>query len=240
MLSIAVCDDSQVDINNLINIIHTAEKTFNRSFIISVFTDADSFIKECINAKKLYDLYFLDIYIKNKNGIDLAKSIRLYDLSCKIVFFTSSADYAVESYNVDAFNYIIKPAKQDKIEKLLEECIMLCKSNNGRYILVKQQSSAYPVQLKNISFIESRGRLLYIHTTSHGVLSFYNKLDQMEKEINDSRFLRCHQSFLVNMDYIHFVEENGFKLIGGEEVIIRKIGMQDIKNKFFNYISSCI
>lgn len=237
MLSIAICDDSQIDTENLISCIKEAEKTLNTDFLVSSYIDTDSFTKEIIKHKKKIDIYFIDIFIKNRNGYELAKEIRKHDQMGKLVFFTSSDSFAVQGYSVDALDYIIKPARPQKIADLLRRCMEMTKLESGKYILIKQRNSVFPVQLPAILFVESMGRQLCVHTTSHGMLSYYKKLDELERELDSKCFLRCHQSFLVNMDYVHSVEDNCFKLIGGQEVSIRKIGMQDIKNKFFNYIS---
>lgn len=238
MLNIIICDDSQVDIAHLSECISIAEKELKSKFLVTCYNDADVFTKEVIKQHRKADLIFLDIFIKTKNGYDLAKELRRYDSMSKIVFFTSSPHYAVQSYSVGAFNYILKPAKQEAITSVLKDCLEDLKTRSAKHILVKQRNSVFPVMLSSILYAESKGRQIFLHTTSHGVIDFYQKLDELEKEIKEKNFLRCHQSFFVNMDYIHSVEDNCFKLIGGEEVIIRKVGMQEIKNKFFNYITT--
>lgn len=237
MLSIAICDDSTIDIANITDCIVKAESTLGTKFLVSSYTDADTFIKEVVKGRKKADVVFLDIYIKNKNGYDIAKEIRRYDSVCKIIFFTSSISFAVQSYSVNAFNYIVKPAKPDMIADILRECLEFYKRESGRHILIKQRGSVFSVLLSSVLFVESRGRQLYVHTTSHGEINYYQKLDELEESIAQNIFLRCHQSYLVNMDYINSVEDNYFILINGQEVPIRKVNMQEIKNVFFAYIS---
>ena len=94
------------------------------------------------------------------------------------------------------------------------------------------------LSFNEISFIESQNTTIRIHMNNYEVLKTYGKLDDIEKQISNSRFLRCHKSFLINMDYVKSVDSFKFITIFGDTVAIKQREASKIKKKYYEYMQN--
>lgn len=108
MLQIAICDDNIDELSNMVQLINQYRTSRNFSCEYAVFPNGFELIST-LEKGKLFDIYCLDIIMPGFTGIDVAKEIRCFDKNAPIIFFTSSPDFALESYSVKAINYILKP-----------------------------------------------------------------------------------------------------------------------------------
>ena len=120
MIRIAVCDDNSEFLERTV---HMIEKWSEQSRIpaeILRFDNGDALIEK--NAVVRIDIIFLDIIMPFLNGMDTAKELRQVNNAVKIVFLTSSPEFALESYSVKAKDYLLKPITYEKIKEILDEC----------------------------------------------------------------------------------------------------------------------
>lgn len=234
MLIIAICDDLKLDRKHIETLIQDYSTILSYDIRIMNFTSGEDLVAYYEDENIGFDVIFLGIYMVGENGIKTAEKIREFDLECKIVFTTTSTDHALDSFRVFPFNYLIKPITKEMFNIVFERAILTIDKEKQKSITVKTEYKIKTIFYKDIKFIESVSRKIVIHTT-HGVVSIYSKLDEVETEINDERFLRCHKSFLVNMDYITSVEEYSFILIN-TEVPIKQRTFASIKKNYYTYI----
>jgi DNA-binding LytR/AlgR family response regulator len=190
--------------------------------------------KECIEKKQSYDLIFMDIYMRRSNGIDVAKMIMEKDEDTKIVFTTGSDQHALAAYDMDAIGYLLKPIDVEKCIKIIDRFVLEFMKRD-KTILFKTGGKMVKIKYDDIVYVESQNTVILIHCTEKRVLKIYGKLDDVETQLNDERFLRSHKSFLVNMNHIKRVEDN-FITDNDEMIIIRTRGGGSIKNLYFDYI----
>lgn len=133
------------------------------------------------------------------NGMKIARKLRDIQFKAPIIFLTAHADYAVESYEVYVAGYLLKPYDTNKLTLLLDE--VLQRSVQKR-IAVKVKKQHRYLEINDIMYVESDKHVLNIHLKDSIVIQTTEKLSELEKTINSKRFIRCHQSYLVNMDYI--------------------------------------
>ena len=133
MLRVAICDDMQ-DFLARANSLVSAWKEDNDDVVVDLFSDGDSLIDA--HVKNPFDIILLDIVMPLMNGIDTAAQIRKSDKSVKLVFLTSSPEFAIESYSVHANGYLLKPIDKDKLYACLDE-LYTDISEGTKYITVK-------------------------------------------------------------------------------------------------------
>ena len=235
MLIIAICDDLELDRNHIENLIQDYSKILSYDIRIMTFTSGEDLVTYYMDENIGFDVIFLDIYMGGDNGIKTAEKIREFDSQCKIIFTTTSTDYALESFKVFPFNYLIKPITKETFNVFFEKVLLNIDKEKQKSITIKTEYQIKTILYKDIKFVESVSRKINIHTTQ-GVVSFYSKLDEVENEINDERFLRCHKSFLVNMDHISSVEDYSFILTDNTEVPIKQRTFASIKKSYYTYI----
>jgi DNA-binding LytR/AlgR family response regulator len=148
------------------------------------------------------------------------------------MFVTAYPDYALDGYEVDARGYILKPFDSDKIAATFNRVFQ---NHPPRFYTLRTQSKIVTIPLYDIMYIESCNTMCTIHCNCNITYREYKKLSDIEQELNDNRFLRCHQSYLVNMDYIKSAGAE-FLLDDGEVVAIRQKGIGEVKKRFYQYI----
>jgi len=236
LLLVAICDDLQNDRVQIQNFIKDYCDEEDYDININNFENGEALVKYYITGKTSFDVIFLDIYMDGKNGISIAKQIREYDLDCKIIFTTSSTKHALKSFEVSPFNYLTKPISKAIFNSAFEKVMRAIDREKQKSLLVKNGSNIKIVYYKDILFIESAAKILNIHIIKNCNFTFASKLDDIEATINDKRFIRCHKSYLVNMDHILSVSNNSFKLIDGIEIPITQRNYASIKKRFYDFV----
>ena len=179
-----------------------------------------------------FDVVFLDLYMEQKTGIEIAKELRVMGYREEIVFLTSPDEYAVENYEFSVITCLRSNQEEgfflylDKIRK---------RQQKKNYTIVKR-SGMVKIPYADILFVESSNTKCIFHLLDGVQYTIYEHLGNIELELEDKRFLRCHQSYLVNMDYVRQVEKS-FELITGDIVYIRQHNIKAIKQMYYAYMA---
>lgn len=212
MWHIAVCDDNAAEaaaVNALLER-YAAQKKL--AFQISVYGDGSEVISAYEDEGAYFDLILLDILMGQVNGIDAAVKLRQHGVRTPLIFFTTSRDYAVESYDVDATGYLIKPVEYEKLSTALDK--VFSKLDCPRLALHIHSDIRY-FYYSEILFFESRDHATHVTLESGETLRCSETLAALESELSgDARFYRCYKGYLVNLDHIQQMEDV-FILTGG-------------------------
>ena len=233
MRKIAICDDSKLDRELLKIVVQNYFEKNEEEYKIFEYKSGDALLADIEEGYIQIELLLLDIVMSGTNGIDIARMLRNIDFKAPIVFLTAHADYAVESYDVHAAGYLLKPFDAIRLAELLNEILQ---RNTQRRIVVKVQRQHRYIAIDDIMYIESNKHVLNIHLYNNIIIQTTEKLNDLEKIINLKRFIRCHQSYLVNMDYVKDTK-NDFILTDGTKVPIRVRGRKEIIALYHKYYS---
>ena len=226
MRKIAICDDSKLDRQLLKVVIQIYFENNEEEFKIFEYELGDNLLDDIE-----VELLFLDIIM---NGMKIARKLRDIQFKAPIIFLTAHADYAVESYEVYVAGYLLKPYDTNKLTLLLDE--VLQRSVQKR-IAVKVKKQHRYLEINDIMYAESDKHVLNIHLKDSRVIQTTEKLSELEKTINSKRFIRCYQSYLVNMDYIKDAKTD-FILSNDIRIPIRVRGRKEIIERYHKYYSS--
>jgi DNA-binding LytR/AlgR family response regulator len=235
MINIAICDDNIEELKIISNFVSKNIESLNISFKITFFNEGQDLIEHMNSFKENFDIIFLDIYMKASHGVDIARKIREFDKESKIIFITSSKDHAIDSYEVRASYYILKPINEEKFSVAIKMAIEGLDKENKQIVIINQKGS-YRILYKDILYAESKARLVNIYLKSGEVITFYSKLEDFFQKLGDERFLKSHKSFIVNMDYILKIEDNRIFMINNINIPISSINMAVIKEMYFKYL----
>lgn len=197
-------------------------------------------IEKCMSRKDLEEyfdiaLLFIDIDLGDENGMEIAKELRRQEEKMPIVFVSSNKEYAVESYDVDALGYLIKPIQPEKVRRIMDKFL---KQNEEYIVRDTRGNEKLKVPLQNIEYFESKNTSILLHLANGHQIRTYGKLGNIEKELENKNFLRCHQSYLINMDHIVGIREACFIMNSGEAAYIRKRDYTVMKKTFYQYIAN--
>ena len=232
-IKIAICDDTSEDIERLSHALYA----YDRSFEIITYTNGETLIDEFSDSDPLVDILFLDIYMPGIDGVKTAQKISDVRKDIKIIFISSSKDHYSQAYEVFAFNYILKPFDREKLYHVLDRAIEGIKRELRQKIHFNYKSIEYSVNCRDIVYIESSDKLILFHLSDGSTLQRYGKLDEMIKELQEQPFVRCHQSFIVNISFITEMGENYFRV--GQVVIgISKKYLKPAKDEYYAHLFS--
>lgn len=230
MFRIAIVDDNAESRKTICDSLEKFATSNDLDFSYDEYASGESFVAN-FDERDYYDLIFMDIFMHELNGFDAAIKAREIDDYVPICFLTTSRDFAIESYEVNACGYLVKPLDETKMFTLLER---LTKNQPAKSLILLKKGRAVSFEYKSITYIESHGHTITIHTDGgERDDSFYAKLDDIE--LDDNRFLRCHKSYMVNMDYIKFADDT-FHLADGTEIPIRTRGKKELVDEYTKYI----
>ncbi|KUG03116.1 two-component response regulator [hydrocarbon metagenome] len=157
------------------------------------------------------NLVLLDIELSpgDLNGLTVAKSIFSNDQDCFIVFITGYTKYALQSFAVHPYDFIVKPINKAKLKTLVMEIAEKSnkqKNNSSDIITLKGKGEVFHINQEDIIFIEKYGKEAQIHTGDE-MFTTYQTLDEIENSLSSS-FFRSHKSYLINVDKVQKVGKN--------------------------------
>jgi DNA-binding LytR/AlgR family response regulator len=230
-IQIGICDDRVDDIRTLTEALYA----YDDSFQITDYTDGEDLFEDCLEREVLFDILFLDIYMPGLNGIETAGKIRAVMKDVIIIFVSSSNEHYPEAYDVFAFNYIIKPINTKKLNSVLDQALIGITKEHRQQIQFTYKATNYRILCRDILYIESRDKIILFHLADRTTLQCYSKLDEIIKQLQDESFIRCHQSYVVNIFHVSEMAENHFR-IGAAVINISKKYQKVSKDKYFEYI----
>jgi len=229
---IAVCEDEQECRDKIKTHLNNYGVSNNYDFEVAFFSAAEEFWENF--QAGYFNIVFLDIYLENGNGIEIGKKLRSQGEACQIVLITSSRDFAIEGFELEARHYIIKPITAEGIGEALNRCLaMLSEDNTGVLIPVGKLELA--IRRKDIMYVEVFNKVSVIHTTREEIKT-YMPLSQIESLLGGAPFLRCHRCSIVNMNFIADYTTTDFIMKNGDQVAIPISNSVAVRQKYLDFV----
>lgn len=235
MIKVAFCDDDLSVLKDLSMLMDKYRAEKNQEIVYTSFNDPLTLLAE-VEKGNGADIIFLDVLMPGQNGISTAKEIRRYDKTAKIIYLTSSAEYAVDSYSVGAYYYQLKPIFQESFYSLMDSVLAECRKAEKSSLILRSRGGVTRLDLDKLQYCEVMGRTLAFHREDGAVLDSAGKLDDLCEQLKDyDRFVRCHRSYLVNMDYVQSISSKAIIMTDGTQIPIPHGRYSELKDKFFDY-----
>jgi DNA-binding LytR/AlgR family response regulator len=232
MVKLVVCDDDELIVDCICNII---ERCFKDNVVIekhySTFTLLDFYID---NQKKDLDVLIMDVELRGENGIQIASSIIRLHPHVKVIIISGFLKYAEDVFDANPVQFLIKPVNEEKLIRAVEKSIQAIDLESSISIKIVQKQGILKICTKDIKYFESSGRCVYIHERGASRKIYY-KLDDLEK-VMPCNFLRCHKSFIVNMNYVKEFRKDVIILNSGDDIPISRSKYASAKIEFLNYL----
>jgi DNA-binding LytR/AlgR family response regulator len=234
MFYFAIVDDKADQAERLFSCIEEYFQHDQTRYHIAVFLNEVQFLENFIAD---YDAIFLDVEMPNFSGLEVAREIRLKDSKVCIIFVTQFAQYAVNGYEVSAFDYLIKPIvyhsfvpKMDRIMRKVQE------NKNNRFIFLKSEGELIKVEERDIRYVEVHDHNLLYHTVVGEYRIAKMSLKVAEEQLDRNSFMKCNDCYLVNMRHITAINGNLIYL-GKESLFMSRAKKKDCMKKFADFIS---
>ena len=235
MIKVAFCDDEISMLNELQGLFDGYRVKQNREIDYTAFCSPIELLA-AIEQGIRFDVLLLDVFMPGENGIDTAAEIRRYDSNIKIIFLTSSAEFAVQSYTVNAFFYQLKPVREESFFRVMDAVLDECEKEHTNSLILRCKSGITRVELRTLEYCEVIHRTLFLHLSNGKVLESSGSLDDLYGRLKPyGNFLRPHRSYLVNLEYVQNLSSRGITMSCLTEIPIPRGKYNDIKNAFLEY-----
>lgn len=235
MIKIAFCDDEMEVLHQMNELLDRYQVERNEDITYAAFQSPFELLTE-IEKGIRPDILFLDVVMPGQNGMDVAKEIRQYDTNMKIIFLTSSPEFAVESYTVGAYFYQLKPIWEESFFRLMDAVLAECEKKKKNSLILRSKDGITRIDLQQLEYCEVLGRKLLFHLEDGAVLESAGSLDDLAGQLMQySNFFRPHRSFLVNMEYIQNISSRSIKMVNDAEIPIPHGKCSEIKNTYMEY-----
>ena len=214
MLHIAICDDEKDFVANLTALIEQYAAERGEEIKVTAYYDGMELIERYDPS---IDLILLDIQMRLMDGLQAAEHIRRMDETVGILFLTTMTQYGLEGYKYQAINYIIKPIRYVRLKAELDQWLKRHRKDTSPAIVVTNDAGKFKIALNSLRYIETFNRNLLLHTERENIIC-YKSMKEMERELCEKGFVRCHTSYLVNLYYVKNVRSRSLEieLITGE------------------------
>ena len=235
-MRIAACDDNFEFLQGLSELLNKYGEENHCNVEYKVFTNPLEMVTQMEKGVH-YDMILLDICMPGMNGIQCAKDIRIYDNFVKIVFLTTSAEYAVESYSVKAHDYLLKPIQKERLFSLLRQVEKDNDKSEKNIIVIKTKTGLTKIALTQLEYCEVVNRKLILHLTNKEDLECSIRINELEEKLQGfGIFLRPHRSFLVNMDYIQTLTTHSIIMENGAKIPVPREKYAQVKQTYMEYV----
>lgn len=218
-INVAIVDDESIQVDLLQQYVESYGANKNYKIIIEKFYSAESFDFKWSMDKK-YDVILLDIQMPGLNGIELAKNIRKKDSTVSIIFITAITDYIGDGYDVSAVNYLIKPIKKEKLFECLDKALFNS-LKESKSMLIDVNGEIQKIYEKDIMYIEAFAHEVEV-TTIRGKLLIKKSIGQIEKELCEDDFIKCHRSYIAGLRFVKRISNNELELDNGKVIPVSR------------------
>ncbi len=243
MYLIALCDDELAELEKTENLLNDYEKIHpDPEFMIRRFESADELV--CLISEEDYvpDLIFMDIYMPDKKsnsyplGIGAAKVLRNMNYKGKIVFLTTSREYALEAFDVDALQYIVKPVEGKKLFAILDNLLKDIEDERRKYILLRIEGRLAKVSLNDIVYCEAQGKTQCLYLTDGTQYILRMTMAELYEQLGQyHEFVRIGVAFIVNLGYIGSLSAKEICMDNGAKIYLPRGTYKGLREQYFNY-----
>lgn len=231
MINIAIVEDNKGDSERLESFLALYSKETGVRFNIKKFPDPVPFLR---TYRSDYDLIFLDIQMPNMNGMDAAKEIREIDKTVLIVFITCLGQCAIEGYQVEALDFVVKPIEYDEFKLKIERALCRIHKEERKSVIIKQRASELKIAQSDIIYVESMHHRTFFHTANE-TYKVTMPLSKVEKLLEPDSFARCNNCYLVNLKYVTGVIDHDCQL-GDIALQISQPRKKEFLSRFIDYM----
>lgn len=202
MLKFGAIDDDTETLNNLANMLETIFMQHDIDAEVALKTSSPDELLNYANSNK-FDVLFLDIDLyPDCSGLDLAEKIRKKDKDCYFIFVSAYPEYVFQTFSHKTFDFIFKPFALQRIEKTVLRLVDDIISSPKRFIRIDNKNTI--IDEREIQYIKRDGMKIVFHTNLRDY-EIYSSISKIESRL-PSNFVRCHKSFIANIDNITKIE----------------------------------
>ena len=234
-MRIAVCDDDKKTITTMEERLLELSEKGNIKVRIETYSDG-AFLLADIRKGVEFDLLYLDIEMEQLDGLSLAREFRKDHPNAVLIYISNHESYLKELFEVDTFRFLSKPINTEKFEAYFRNAVEKIQLQQEEIFFSYSTVTGrlFKVLLSDIVYFESQKRSIRLYKKDGTEGSFYGKLNEVEKQLKEAAvpFLRIHQSYLVNYNYIKQFGNTELELSNGKQLPISEDRRKTAEQKY--------
>jgi DNA-binding LytR/AlgR family response regulator len=230
-MKLAVVDDEKKATDLLEGYIKRFERENNMTMKVSVFHNPNDFLN---NYSRDYDLVLMDIEMPGLNGIETARELRRMDSRVVLMFITNMAQYAINGYEVEAVDFVIKPVSYADFVLKMQKATRYISRNKDKKLTLNSTEGVVNLHVSDISYIEVIRHYLIYHTLN-GSYTVRGVLKEAEENLAKYHFVRSNHCYLVNLKYVESINGNVVR-VNGDDLQISRNKKTEFLMEFTRYI----
>ena len=232
MIRIALVEDDKQMTLELIEVTQRFFKENNVKSEIYTFANAEDFL---CDFKNNYNLILMDIDLPNMDGMNAVQHLRETKSDAMVIFVTSLAQYAIEGYKVNAFDFVVKPVQYYNFALTLKRALKSLLVQSEKSIIINNKSFMQKIDISNLKYIEVINHNLVFHTVNNNI-EIRGTLSTYVHQLKDYDFVLCNRCYLVNLKFVSRVTTE-YVIIGEEKLILSKSRRTDFISAINAFIS---
>ena len=231
-IRIAIIEDSEEASDLLMNYLMRYEKEKDCDFDVRRFCDATTFLG---SYNHYFDLLFMDIELPDGNGMEVVAKLREKDKEVMVIFVTNMSQYAIKGYEVNAFDFVVKPVVYSVFSIKLTSAIENMRQKRGKNIWISNKDGKIRIHTSRLKYIEVVQHVLTFHTLD-GDFKQSGSLKMFEEELADEPFSLCNRCYLVNLKFVSAVKQFDVYL-GNERLQISRLKRNAFMKALNDYLA---
>lgn len=236
-IQIAICDDETKELDKVEAILRSYHGKYGRNeLMLRRFEDSTELLYMIGKGNYSPDLILMDIYMPHNSGIETAKRLREQGNACRIIFLTSSRDYALDAFEVNAFQYLLKPVSEKRLFPVIEKAFHDIENEQPHYILLRVDNHVRRVALGDIVYCEAQGKKQCIYLKDGETISLRMTMVKLREILSGCReCTKVGGSYIVNLEHIERMSAQELRLDNGKEIYLPRGAYKSLREIYFNH-----
>ena len=205
----------------------------NREISLRMFSGGE----ELLSYNGQIDILFLDIQMKDMDGMETARKLRADKFRGFLVFITVLKEMVFQSFEVQAYDYLVKPVDKKQFEKTMERLYASMQNASEDSLLVQKGYEGRIIREDEIVFCEIIDRKIYLNLASGDVVDYYERIENLETKLNN-RFYRCHRSYLINLKHLKGYKNGTACMDNGKEIPVSRLRSREFSGVVLQYMKN--
>ncbi len=233
MIHIAICDDEKQMSAHIRTFVSDFFHKRNREISLRTFLSGE----ELLDYGGQIDILFLDIQMKDIDGMETARRLRADKFQGFLIFITVLKEMVFQSFEVQAYDYLVKPVEEKQFERTMERLLASMNSVGEDSLLVQKGYEGRIIRKDEIVFCEIIDRKIYLNLVSDEVLDYYERIENLETKLGD-HFFRCHRSYLINLKHLKGYKNGTAYMDNGKEVPVSRLRSKEFSSVVLQYMKN--
>lgn len=234
-MRIAICDDNEQELAHLSELITEYQMSREVSLDCRLFHNGTELLCDVRGGD--YDLVLMDVLMPGVNGIQAAQELRELDQNVKLIFISASPEFALESYKVDAYHYLLKPVEADAFFTLLDRVGSQLFTQEEQGFVLKNRKGVVRVSFAELEYVEVINKTVSFHLADGTIHEAAAALADIEhKLLARPEFLKPHRSYLVNLSYVQAIGANCIVTKRGNSIPVSRQRRSHVQDAYMHFL----